>query len=192
MKITILMGSPHADGETAALADAFAEGAKKAGHEVVRLDVAKMTVAPVTEAFLNDLYVKQIPADEIDARDDMKKILDEVLSSEGLVFASPVYYYGFSAQLKTVIDRFVSRLNELRAHPMTCAWIADCGAPAPWSFDGIEAHYRCLMRYHGWADAGHLGVVGTMENSIKNRPDELEAARSLGERFGEAKPTAKF
>ena len=39
MKICLLMGSPHLEGTTAALAETFSEGARAAGHEVERIDV---------------------------------------------------------------------------------------------------------------------------------------------------------
>ena len=40
MKLTVITGSPHKKGTTALLADKFIEGAKVAGHEVVRFDAA--------------------------------------------------------------------------------------------------------------------------------------------------------
>ena len=48
MKIVILQRSPNADGSTAMLCEAFARGARSAGHEVSRIDVARADVAPCT------------------------------------------------------------------------------------------------------------------------------------------------
>lgn len=46
MRITILQGSPNRDGSTAILAEEFARGARRAGHEVSRIDVAERDVGP--------------------------------------------------------------------------------------------------------------------------------------------------
>ena len=41
-------------------------------------------------------------------KDDNEVIKKALLSSDMLVLATPLYYYGMSTQLKTVIDRFCS------------------------------------------------------------------------------------
>ena len=41
MHIVVITGSPHRNGTTAALADAFIEGAREAGHDIFRFDAAK-------------------------------------------------------------------------------------------------------------------------------------------------------
>ena len=38
-------------------------------------------------------------------KDDGAKLRDLILSSDAMVQVSPLYYYGFSAQMKAVIDR---------------------------------------------------------------------------------------
>lgn len=40
MRMVVITGSPHRNGTTAALADAFIEGAKEAKHDIFRFDVA--------------------------------------------------------------------------------------------------------------------------------------------------------
>ena len=64
-----------------------------------------------------------------------------------VVFATPLYYYGMTAQLKTVVDRFCaynSSLNSrhLKSALLTVAWNAD-----DWTFDALETHYKTLVRY---------------------------------------------
>ena len=45
MKVLVLNGSPHADGNTVAMIGAFAKGAESNGHEVTVFDVAKKKIA---------------------------------------------------------------------------------------------------------------------------------------------------
>ena len=42
-------------------------------------------------------------------KDDTNKILDEIIDADILVFATPVYWWGISAQLKVIIDKFYCR-----------------------------------------------------------------------------------
>ena len=48
MKIVILQGSPNKAGSTSILTEAFTEGAREAGHEVVRFDLADLSIRPCT------------------------------------------------------------------------------------------------------------------------------------------------
>lgn len=41
-------------------------------------------------------------------KDDMSEVEKLILNSDMIVFVSPIYYFGISAQLKTLIDRFYS------------------------------------------------------------------------------------
>lgn len=47
-------------------------------------------------------------------KDDIDMIRKKILSSDMLAFATPLYYYGMTAQLKTVIDRFCAYNISLR------------------------------------------------------------------------------
>ena len=87
-------------------------------------------------------------------KDDVERIRKKLLASDMVVFATPLYYYGMSAQLKTVVDRFCaynSSLNgrHLKSALLTVAWNAD-----DWTFDALEVHYKTLVRYINFKDSG--------------------------------------
>ena len=44
-------------------------------------------------------------------------IREKILSADMLVFVTPLYYYGMSAQLKTMIDRFCAFNSSLQRKP---------------------------------------------------------------------------
>ena len=104
-------------------------------------------------------------------KDDTDRIRKKILSSDMLVFATPLYYYGMTAQLKTVIDRFCaynSSLNRrnLKSALLTVAWNAD-----DWTFEALESHYNTLVRYLNLQDMGRVlgygcGTVAMTEKSI--------------------------
>lgn len=100
MKIVVLEGSPNKHGSSNMLADEFIRGAKKAGHSVEIIDVAHANIQPCTGC-IHCGY--EGPCSQ---HDDVDIIRQQILSADMIVFVTPLYYYGMSAQLKTMIDRF--------------------------------------------------------------------------------------
>lgn len=102
MKIVVIEGSPHKKGSTNLLAEQFMQGAKEAGHTIEALDAAHMDIHPC-------MGCEHCGMDGNCAwQDDVWQIRDALLSADMAVFVTPVYYFGMSAQLKMVIDRFYS------------------------------------------------------------------------------------
>ena len=63
-----------------------------------------------------------------------------------IVFVTPLYYYGMSAQLKTLMDRFCAfngsiKRKRMKSVLLTVAWNDD-----NWTFKALEAHYKTLVR----------------------------------------------
>ena len=151
MRIVVLQGSPNLKGSTAILAEEFARGAREAGHEVARIDVARAGVHACTGCVACGYGAR--PCIQ---RDGMGAILDALLSADMVVFATPVYYFGMTAQLKAVVDRFCSENSALTARRLdaallTVAWNGDAG-----TFAALEAHYDAICRYLDMADRGRV------------------------------------
>ena len=68
----------------------------------------------------------------------MKKLKADILKSDMLVFVTPLYYYGFSSQLKIVIDRFCAFNSSLHAKHMRSALIAAAWNSADWTFGALS------------------------------------------------------
>lgn len=90
----------------------------------------------------------------------MKRI---VLSSDMVVFATPLYYYGMTAQLKAVVDRFCSYNSSLTSKNMRSALLAIAWNSDDWTFEALSSHYRTLVRYLNLRDCGSVlgGGCGT-------------------------------
>lgn len=174
MKITVLMGSPFVDGNNDKLVRAFTKGALEAGHEVVRFNVADMDIEPCTKD-----YFDKIEAGEEADTEDMKKILTSILESQVVVFSTPLYYYGMTAQLKAVLDHFNSRCEELMRQSKAAILLANCGGPAPWSMNGLIIHFDCFLRFLHWRDGGHALAIGLAVQLIEET-GALEEAYKLG------------
>ena len=100
MQITVIEGSPHLKGASSTIANRFVEGAVEAGHTVEVVEVVRLKVGMCRACNACETSGPCIQDD------DMKSIRAKVMSSDLVVFVTPVYFCGFSAQLKTVIDRF--------------------------------------------------------------------------------------
>lgn len=100
MKIIILQGSPNKKGSTSILAESFTKGALEAGHKVERFDLAKMNIHPCIGCVACGYEGPCVQ------KDDNQQIREAILGADMVVFATPLYYYGMSAQLKIVVDRF--------------------------------------------------------------------------------------
>ena len=174
MKIVVLMGSPNRKGSTAILAEEFMKGARAAGHETDLADVCRADIHPCTGCvccgYEGPCAIK----------DGMGEIRKKLLEADMVVFATPLYYYGMSAQLKTVIDRFCafnSSLHgrRLRSALLTVAWNSD-----DWTFEALEAHYRTLVRYIGLRDQGMVLGYGCGTPAMTRRSIYPKKAYELG------------
>ena len=164
MKITILMGSPNSKGSTSILVENFMKGAEEAGHSCEVLDVCHANIHPCSGCVACGYEGPCVQ------KDDVEQIRKKILASDMLVLATPLYYYGMTAQLKAVIDRFCaynSSLNSrhLKSALLTVAWNTD-----DWTFDALEAHYKTLVRYINFEDMGMVlgygcGTVGMTKRS---------------------------
>ena len=174
MKITVLFASPNKNGSTTLLTEQFKKGAEESGHAVEVIDVCKLKVNPcigcVRCGYEGPCAIK----------DGMGEIRKKLLEADMVVFATPLYYYGMSAQLKTVIDRFCafnSSLHgrRLRSALLTVAWNSD-----DWTFEALEAHYRTLVRYIGLRDQGMVLGYGCGTPAMTRRSIYPKKAYELG------------
>ena len=108
MKITVLTGSPRAKGNSAYLAEQFIKGAQEKGHEIYRFDCAFKHVEPCracNRCGMNGTCI---------FNDDFLELRPKLIESDMVVFATPMYYFGISAQMKRVIDRFYAINGQIK------------------------------------------------------------------------------
>ena len=153
MKVLVLTGSPRKNGNSNTLADEFAKGAKEADHEVVRFDAAFKKVHPCIAC---DHCGMDGPC-VFD--DDFEFVRKHIVDADCVVFASPMYYFGLSAQLKLVIDRFYA-INGQIHRPKKAVLLMTYANSAASEAVPIKSHYEVLLRYLGWTDAGRVIAPG--------------------------------
>lgn len=174
MKIMALQGSPNIDGSTAILVEEFARGAREAGHAVERVDVARLDVRPCTGCVACGYEGPCVQ------RDGMGAVRSSLLAADMVVLATPLYYYGMSAQLKTVVDRFCSFNASLTARHLKSALLAVAWNADDWTFEALAAHYRTLVRYLQMDDCGMVLGRGCGTPAMTRRSEAVKEAYGLG------------
>ena len=177
MNIVILQGSPNLKGSTGILAEKFTMGAEEAGHKVKRLDLSKMNIKPCTGCVACGY---EGPCVQKDDNEILKK---EILGADMIVFATPLYYYGMSAQLKIAVDRFCSYNSSLHAKHMRSALLAVAWNADDWTFDALSAHYKTLVRYCNFNDQGMVLGYGCGTPGMTKRSRAVGDAYELGKRI---------
>ena len=169
MKIAILNGSPRI-GNTAAMVNAFAEGAKEAGHEVEVLHVGKMKIG----GCLACEYCHGKGEGKCVQKDDMDKVLPAYLEADMIVAASPIYYSAPTSQLQAAIQRIYPIGKPGKATKAALLLSSMSGG-----YDVAVAQYKALTGMFGLQDMGICTATGD-ENKSEAKLDEIRAfARSL-------------
>lgn len=172
--VLVISTSPRKGGNSDTLADAFVKGAQEAGH-----DTEKVTLYDKTIGFCKGCLACQRTGRCV-IRDDADRIAQKMLTADVIAFATPIYYYGMSGQMKTMLDR---------ANPLFSSDYAfrDIYLLATAAEDGEHTIDGAVTGITGWIDcfekarlAGTVfagGVTGVGE--IQGHP-ALEKAYNLG------------
>ncbi len=154
MRVIALRGSPRQNGSSNLLTDSFLHGAEEAGHETKSVYLAKANIHPCTGC--KQCRFSGFPCG---LHDDMDGIRQDILNADMLVFATPLYYFGMSAQLKTCLDRCCAINKQITEKHMKSALIVSAWNDDSWTMDAIESHYKTLCRYMNLEDKGM--ILGT-------------------------------
>ena len=170
MKITVLNGSPRKQ-NTTAMSEAFAEGARAAGHEVEVLQVGKMKI----NGCLACEYCHGKGAGQCVQKDDMEKVMPAYKDCDMIVFASPIYYFDMTAQLSAAIQRVYAIGMPTKA--TKAALLLSSASPNP--FEGAIATYKTMIGYMGLEDAGIITAAGEENGSEAKLKEICDFAKAL-------------
>ncbi|NIO03501.1 MAG: flavodoxin family protein [Proteobacteria bacterium] len=98
-RIVAIYGSPRRKGNTSTLLDRAAQGASDAGAEVEKVILRDLEMSPCLEIY----GCKETGRCVI--KDDFERIHDQLLACDGLMLASPIFFYSVSATTKILMDR---------------------------------------------------------------------------------------
>lgn len=172
--ILILEGSPRQNGNTSILVDAFVDGAKENGNAIVRINVCKNKISGCVSCQYCTSH-----SGECVLKDGMDEIYSLLENVDIVVFATPLYYYGFSSQLKAVIDRFHAK-SAIGGIKPAQSILLTVGADDLSAFEPLIATYKSILDYLKWENIGILAVDGVEEKGAIRGNDGLIKAKMLG------------
>jgi len=108
IRVLGLNGSPRNYGNTYKLLKVALEMAEELGAEVKLINLYELNIRDCIGCLADEQRACRYPC-VID--DDMRIVYDEVLRSDGIIFATPMYWYSPSAAMKRVIDRLTALEN---------------------------------------------------------------------------------
>ena len=172
MKILVLNGSPHPNGPTSDMVNAFLRGAREAGHEVVAIPVAHRNI----HGCMACEFCRQREKGVCVQKDDMQAIYPEILSADMVVFASPIYYFTLSSQLQSVILRTYA--IDIPGNVKKVALIMSSGSPYVYG-PAITQYFQSIVEYWGVINAGIFTANGKQNHSEEKRDELYRFGRDL-------------
>lgn len=151
MHIITLLGSPRRRGNTATVLRAFEEQMQPQ-HRVERINIVDYDVRGCLGC---DVCMRAPQEPGCAQKDDATAILRRLMDAEAIVYASPVYCWSFSAQMKALLDRHYcmvkwqdgQKVNAL-LRGKRAMLLATCGgANASEEADLMQAMFEREMRY---------------------------------------------
>ncbi len=160
--VLIISTSLRKNSNSDALADAFLEGAKSAGH-----DVEKISLSGKKIEFCRGCLACQTTQRCV-IRDDADQIEQKMQNADVLVFATPIYYYEMSGQMKTMLDRgnplYTTDYNFRDVYFLSSAAEDEEGVDSR-AVNGLEGWIACFpkSRLAGKVFAGGVGATGDIK-----------------------------
>lgn len=169
-KVIILPSSPVKNSNSGLLCEAFARGAKEAGHEaeIIHLSEKQILFCRGCEACVKT-------GKGCVQQDDMAALIEKVHSADVFVLATPIYFMTMSAQLKVFIDRFIAGEQFMRESEGKKAYfISVCAAPEDFPSDqhaaanaSFRGFLKCLRKVEegGILNANGCYAPGSIEGT---------------------------
>ncbi|ONI90101.1 NAD(P)H dehydrogenase [Actinosynnema sp. ALI-1.44] len=194
-KVLVLSSSPRRDGNSWTMANAAAEGARAAGH-----DVELVHLNDYVQGLFRDCRTCRDAAGACTVGDRYDELLlDKVVPADGLVVATPLYWYGMSGALKTFYDRLFCYTSgsapdgDAVVPGLTgkkVALLISCEESYRGATLGLTAQFQELARYLHQDLVGVAIGVGNSRGEVRCDPSSpLEQAADLGRRLFDIRVT---
>jgi multimeric flavodoxin WrbA len=200
-RIVALYGSPRRHGNTATLLRQAVAGARDAGAQVEEIVLRDLKMSACLEIY----SCKQ--DGECRIQDDFQGVRERVLACDGLMLASPIFYYAVSAHTKILMDRFHSLWvkrhwvdadrNPPSAVRRKGLFVSAGATRGKRLFDGTLLSVRYFfdtLDMDLWKSLLYRGLEH--ESEVREHPDYLieayRAGRDLAETLGAMAPAAGF
>ena len=188
MKVLVLQGSPRRGGNTDVVVNEMASGLREAGTKVSKIYLARLAFSGCTECFACQ---KRADRPNCSLNDDMQMVYKRMLAADTLIFATPVFCWGPTAQLKAVLDRCYAfckfqedgSYNSL-LRGKRCALVATAGGTKEDGADLVVDSYRRFAKFMDMRSAGELVcALLTSPEETANNVRLMARARRFAEKL---------
>lgn len=164
MKVLTLLGSPRKKGNTARILGWAEEELSALGHEVERVALGDKEI----KGCLGCAKCKETPqAIACVQKDDAEGILEKMIRADLTLFTSPAYFWGFSAQMKALMDRSWSLVTGFHTPEHASlvagrkhALLVTGGGPYDNNVEPLFTAFGRLVNFYKSVNAGELFVGG--------------------------------
>jgi multimeric flavodoxin WrbA len=182
MKIITLLGSAKKKGNTATVLGWVEEELQAAGHAVERVYLHTKAVNGCMGCAKCREHADKIACIQ---KDDAPEIMEKMIAADVVLYASPLYFWGFSAQIKALIDRgfaLVTNYHQPNQTSLLEGRRVGLLATGGGSFENnAEAMFTAFDRIVGFLMAEKAGelYVGNCTSPADLSDDTREKAKAL-------------
>ncbi|HOV90851.1 MAG TPA: flavodoxin family protein [Syntrophorhabdaceae bacterium] len=178
MKAVVLFGSPRKDGNTIQLVNAFSDILKKKDINVRMLYLNDMNIRPCQGCYVC------LPAGVCKINDDMKDIIKYMAESDLIVYASPIYWFNVSAQLKVAIDRTIAFMDEKfnsRIAGKKAVTLLTCGSEDVNVCEPSISMFKMIFDLQKLVYAGRIEALACTPEGTPIKKEFIEKTKELAE-----------
>jgi len=182
MKIVSLLASSHTEGNTATVLSWVEESLRKHGHKTERIPLSEKQIAPC-----RGCYVCAESADEPGCviEDDAAEIFESMIAADAILFATPLYMWGYPGPLKTLYDRslclvrgYSSADHRSFVEGKLGALLVTCAGPIEDNADAIQMTHERIADYLKLVNKGvfvfpHCTTPDKLPNTHGNKVHDL-------------------
>ena len=171
MKIVIINGSARR-GNTLTAIDAFIKGASEKNEiEIIQPD--RLHIAPCKGCGVCQCYKGCID------QDDTNPTINKITAADVILFATPVYWWGMSAQLKLIIDKCYCRGLQLKNKKVGTIVVG--GSPVDSiQYELIDKQFGCMAKYLSWDMVFQKSYYATDSDELAKNKDSIKELENIG------------
>lgn len=183
MKFVLIHGSPRLNGNTATAMKTIMQGLRESipAEDIQWIEAAKMRIQgcqACNSCKKNGGFCIH--------SDDTNKVIGAVAEADFLIVGTPVYYWGVSAQLKLIIDKFYSKntiFRETGEKRFGLVTVGGAELEDP-QYNLIDNHMDCICEYLHWRHVFTKNISAYDLGEVANQTDVMEELANLGRHLG--------
>lgn len=188
MKVLGILGSSRKDGNTNDLLDIALNGAAEGGCEVEKISLVDYNIHHIYNC-------KECKGRGKCSSDDFHYVRDKLFASDGVIWATPLYWYSMSGLLKVFLDRLCCvmyletpeyLLGKLKGKQSALIWTQEEPFERGQHLLGTM-QFVCNYKFCQMVDLGYVWAIGGSRGTSIKDTEVVKQAYALGKKFANYK-----